>query len=129
MSDEINQLRAENDKLRALLAKGGGACVYCGLPAADIAKCARGFPGCGRMDDIVAAEVATEVAVLAEECRALRAERDAAREALTNCADQFAFYASEHERAGKTEKAATNRAMEQIARKALGATDTKGNEP
>jgi hypothetical protein len=43
----------ENNKLRGLLAKGQGDCVYCGLPAEDIAKCKSGFPGCARMDDIV----------------------------------------------------------------------------
>ena len=49
----IAELQAENDKLRGLLAQGKGNCVYCGLPAADIAKCPSGFPGCARMDDIV----------------------------------------------------------------------------
>ena len=47
------ELLTENDKLRGLLAAGQGDCVYCGLPAADIAKCPHGFPGCTRMDDIV----------------------------------------------------------------------------
>jgi len=46
----------ENDKLRALLAQGQGDCIYCNLPAVDIAKCASGFPGCGRMDDIMNAQ-------------------------------------------------------------------------
>jgi hypothetical protein len=50
---EVNDLNSENDKLRGLLAKGQGDCVYCGLPAEDIARCAHGFPGCARMDDIV----------------------------------------------------------------------------
>jgi hypothetical protein len=49
----IARFKDENDKLRGLLAAGKGDCVYCGLPAADIAKCPSGFPGCGRMDDIV----------------------------------------------------------------------------
>ena len=50
------ELLTENNKLRGLLAAGQGDCVYCGLPAADIAKCPHGFPGCARMDDIVAAQ-------------------------------------------------------------------------
>lgn len=43
----------ENDVLRGLLAKGKGDCQYCSLPADQIGKCERGFPGCSRMDDIV----------------------------------------------------------------------------
>lgn len=49
----IRGILEENDKLRGLLAQGKGDCVYCSLSAADIAKCASGFPGCARMDDIV----------------------------------------------------------------------------
>lgn len=55
---EIERLRVENDTLRGLLARGDKDCPYCGLPAADIARCASGFPGCGRMDDITAADAA-----------------------------------------------------------------------
>jgi hypothetical protein len=51
--DEVDSLKEENNKLRAILAAGKGDCVYCGLPAADIAKCLHGFPGCARMDDMV----------------------------------------------------------------------------
>jgi hypothetical protein len=49
----VRELESENDKLRGILAAGKGDCVYCGLPAADIAKCLHGFPGCARMDDMV----------------------------------------------------------------------------
>jgi hypothetical protein len=49
----LSRFKEENNKLRGLLAAGKGDCVYCGLPAADIAKCPHGFPGCARMDDIV----------------------------------------------------------------------------
>ena len=55
-ADVFEAVKAENDKLRGLLAKGKDDCIYCGLPAEDIAKCASGFPGCGRMDDIMAVE-------------------------------------------------------------------------
>ncbi len=44
------------------------------------------------------------------------------RDALSLCADQFDFYACEHEAAGKTEKAATNARFAQIARTALSGT-------
>lgn len=43
--------QAENTRLRAALANSDQPCVYCTLPAGDTAKCASGFPGCGRMDD------------------------------------------------------------------------------
>jgi len=49
----LSRFKEENNKLRGLLAAGKGDCVYCGLPAADIAKCPHGFLGCARMDDIV----------------------------------------------------------------------------
>lgn len=53
MADEIKELREENDKLRYLLASGSDPCVYCGLAKADMSKCASGFPGCGRADDLM----------------------------------------------------------------------------
>lgn len=53
---EIERLRAENDKLRAILATSNEPCVYCGLRAEDMAKCASGFPGCGRADDMMLAD-------------------------------------------------------------------------
>lgn len=43
----------ENLKLRGLLAKGNDPCIYCSLPAKDMAKCAHGFPGCGRGADLL----------------------------------------------------------------------------
>ena len=48
--------RAENDKMRALLAYGSDPCIYCGLTKADMAKCKSGFPGCGRADDMTATD-------------------------------------------------------------------------
>ena len=44
----------ENDDLRAALADSLQPCIYCGLAATEIAKCKHGFPGCGRMDDLMA---------------------------------------------------------------------------
>lgn len=48
----IEKLRDENDKLRAFLSWGSDPCVYCGLSKDDMAKCAHGFPGCARADDM-----------------------------------------------------------------------------
>lgn len=45
-------LRAENDALRAILASSPSIpCIYCG--AETMAKCPRGFPGCGQADDLL----------------------------------------------------------------------------
>jgi len=49
---QVKELEDENDKLRFILAKGEGECVYCGLPKKDMARCIYGFPGCGRADDL-----------------------------------------------------------------------------
>lgn len=47
----IADLARENDRLCALLGSSAKDCMYCGLPATEQAKCARGFPGCARADD------------------------------------------------------------------------------
>lgn len=52
MSDELKALREENSKLRLLLAKSNLACVYCGKK--EMSECPSGFPGCARMDDLMA---------------------------------------------------------------------------
>lgn len=57
LARQLLEVRRENDVLRGLLAKGQGDCVYCGLPAAEISKCQAGFPGCGRMDDMLLAPI------------------------------------------------------------------------
>lgn len=46
-------LRAENERLRAALATSKSPCVYCSLPAEDMAQCKSGFPGCSRADDLM----------------------------------------------------------------------------
>lgn len=56
LTESNQRLLNENDILRGLVAKGQGDCVYCGLKAEDMAKCKSGFPGCARMDDIMAAQ-------------------------------------------------------------------------
>ena len=77
---ELARLRAENDKLRGLLAKGGKDCAYCGLPAEDIARCASGFPGCARMDDIMQAGVADENKALQEQSETALMDAQALRD-------------------------------------------------
>jgi hypothetical protein len=49
---EIADLTAENTRIRAALAQSKDACVYCQLPADEMAKCSSGFPGCARADDL-----------------------------------------------------------------------------
>ena len=50
---EVERLREEADKLRVLLATSNANCAFCGLPAAEMAKCASDFPGCSRADDMI----------------------------------------------------------------------------
>lgn len=38
---------------RAAWAHSARPCLYCSLPAADMARCEHGFPGCGRADDLL----------------------------------------------------------------------------
>lgn len=47
------ELEAENSRLRAALAVSKDPCVYCSLPAEEMAKCQHGFPGCDRADDMM----------------------------------------------------------------------------
>ena len=49
----LEELNKENTLLRAALARSKDPCVYCQLPADEMAKCRDGFPGCGRMDDLM----------------------------------------------------------------------------
>lgn len=51
--NDIHKLRQENDILRGIAANIM-PCHYCGVD--NIAKCPRGFPGCGLVDDMMAAE-------------------------------------------------------------------------
>lgn len=50
---EVARLREDADKLRVLLATSNANCAFCGLPAAEMAKCASDFPGCSRADDMI----------------------------------------------------------------------------
>lgn len=50
---KTKEVLEENDKLRGLVAVSDLPCVYCALPSADMGKCASGFPGCGRADDMM----------------------------------------------------------------------------
>lgn len=50
-------------------------------------------------------------------------------EALAQCRDQFAFYADEHRKAGKEEKAATNQRFADLANNALADAEPEINNP
>lgn len=39
--------------LRGIIAESDLPCLYCKLAKKDILKCASGFPGCGRADDLL----------------------------------------------------------------------------
>lgn len=75
---EVAKLRAENTTLRTLVAIQPTACIYCGLT--EMAKCASGFPGCARADDLMCGEDEAFKAVVAErnKLRAACAAKDAA---------------------------------------------------
>lgn len=49
MTDDT--LIKENNALKRILARSAEPCIYCKLSAADMNKCASGFPGCARADD------------------------------------------------------------------------------
>lgn len=49
---ELDALREENSLLLALLAWGNDPCIHCTLQSCDMARCAKGFPGCYRSDDM-----------------------------------------------------------------------------
>ena len=50
---EVEHLREENLILRGMLARTTAPCYYCQLPAGKTSECARGFPGCLRMEDVI----------------------------------------------------------------------------
>lgn len=52
LAEKIIRLEDENAHIRAALAMSKDPCVYCQLPAEEMAKCRQGFPGCGRADDM-----------------------------------------------------------------------------
>jgi hypothetical protein len=52
LKKELEDQEMEFRKFRGAVARGNGDCVYCGLSKDDMIKCAHGFPGCGRADDI-----------------------------------------------------------------------------
>lgn len=53
---KLAKAEQENSILRGFIAKSDLPCVYCNLPKAETGKCPSGFPGCARMDDLMAAE-------------------------------------------------------------------------
>ena len=80
LAAEVEEMRAENDKLRAKLGNSPEPCAYCGIPADKLLDCQHGFPGCPRADDMVLCGhfgAAMETAKLRE---ALAAERHKVKE-------------------------------------------------
>lgn len=55
IESENDRLRKENDYLRGVVANSDLPCVYCKLSREDMGKCASGFPGCARADDMLCA--------------------------------------------------------------------------
>lgn len=47
------ELETENIALRGYIAESDAPCLYCRLPKALMPECKSGFPGCGRMDDLM----------------------------------------------------------------------------
>lgn len=84
----LKQDQLEVDKLRVLLATSNANCAFCGLPAAEMAKCASGFPGCSRADDMLLCEHPTRQDLL-EENERLREDADRARWCEENYANVF----------------------------------------
>lgn len=58
LQKRLEEALRENDLLRQVVAKSDADCIYCSLPKVRMAECRSGFPGCGRMDDLMAAEQA-----------------------------------------------------------------------
>ena len=73
------ELTRENDTLRAIAAKVM-PCMYCGVDS--IAKCPRGFPGCGLADDISCYQDTLATALIAERKRVEVLERALVRDSL-----------------------------------------------
>lgn len=84
---KVEKVTTENTYLRAALATSKDPCIYCQLPAEEMAKCERGFPGCARADDLSGCPefgAAMEVHDLRE---ALQKQVDYGAQALAKVAD------------------------------------------
>lgn len=53
-STAMEALGRENNTIKMILAKQAIPCLYCGLE--DMSKCAKGFPGCAKADDLICGE-------------------------------------------------------------------------
>ena len=56
LRNRIAVLQEDNNKLRNFIAQSPLPCIYCGLVAEDMGRCASGSPGCGRADDLLLGE-------------------------------------------------------------------------
>lgn len=84
----------ENSQLRLVLATSNAQCAYCGLPAEEMAKCASGFPGCARGDDMLSDNTPTRRELVAER-DAAQAEAARAVEALRKLSERVAISAKD----------------------------------
>ena len=66
LTAERDAARKENDTLRGIIANADILCMYCGLSKSEQGKCASGFPGCARADDMMSAPDFGNDALLAE---------------------------------------------------------------
>ena len=82
LTRERDEARDENTRLRAAIANGGGACVYCSLPADKWVECKSGFPGCARADDALGcAELGARLELAEARAAMASARNDALEEA------------------------------------------------
>lgn len=95
MTRTIEEVEAENTRLRATLAQSPMACAYCLLPADDWEKCRHGFPGCSRSDDAAGCPELGARMELHEMQKAIEAKKvchvcgDKTDLACSNCAINF----------------------------------------
>lgn len=82
IKEKLAAAEKENTHLRAALAASKDPCIYCQLPAEEMAKCRSGFPGCSRADDITGCPefgAMMNEASLREELTTAQAQIEAAR--------------------------------------------------
>lgn len=61
LRDTVARLTIENNLMRHLIAASDMDCLYCHLPKAQMNRCASGFPGCGRADDLMVTDMRSPV--------------------------------------------------------------------